>query len=77
MFYVYVLRSRVTAKHYTGSTRDLAVRLAWHNEGLNRSTKHARPWEMIYFEQFETRSEAMRRERFLKSGQGREELSEF
>ena len=74
MFCVYVLRSLTTGEHYTGSTRDRIQRLGQHNEGIVRSTKHARPWELIYYEEFPSRAEAVRRERFLKSGQGREEL---
>ena len=68
---VYVLRSILTGEHYTGSTCDHEQRLGQHNDGLVRSTKHARPWELIYYEEYPTRAEAVRRERFLKSGQGR------
>ena len=75
MFYVYVLQSLSYGCRYVGSTGDLEKRLNQHNEGLARYTKGRRPWELIYFEEFSTRSEAMRRERFLKSGRGREELN--
>jgi putative endonuclease len=74
MFCVYLLRSFLTGEHYTGSTHNHEQRLGQHNDGLVRSTKHARPWELIYYEEYPTRAEAVRRERFLKSGQGREEL---
>jgi len=74
MFCVYLLRSLLTGEHYTGSTRNHEQRLGQHNDGLVRSTKHARPWELIYYEEYATRAEAVRRERFLKSGQGREEM---
>jgi putative endonuclease len=74
MFYTYVLKSSVTGEFYTGSTRDHVQRPGQHNAGLVRSTKHARPWEMIYWEAHETRSRAVRRERFFKSGYGRMEL---
>ncbi len=74
MFSVYLLRSLRTGEHYTGSTRNHLQRLGQHNDGLVRSTKHARPWELVYSEEYQTRAEAVRRERFLKSGQGREDL---
>ncbi len=74
MFHVYVLRSETTGRHYVGYTSDLTQRLGQHNHGITKSTKNRGPWKMVYDEEFNTRSEAMRRERFLKSGQGREEL---
>ena len=77
MFCVYVLRSVKTGEHYTGSTRDRQQRLGQHNEGLVRSTKHARPCAMAYFEEYATRAEAVRRERHLKSGRGRAELKQI
>ena len=62
MFYVYVLRSWTTGELYTGSTSDLTRRIAEHNEGASRSTKHARPWELVHEEEFFTRTEGVRRE---------------
>ena len=74
MFFVYVLRSDVFGRRYTGYTQDLEQRLGQHNHGVTKSTKNRGTWELIYQEQFATRAEAMRREKFLKSGKGREEL---
>ena len=60
-YYSYVLRSLKNGILYKGSTQNIENRLAIHNQGLvNYSSKHM-PWEMILFEQFETRSEAMKR----------------
>jgi len=73
MYYVYVLRNPA-GRHYTGYAVDLAQRLGQHNSGVTKSTKNRGPWTLLYQEPFATRSEAMRRERFLKSGKGREEL---
>ena len=58
--------------HYTGQTPDLERRLAEHNSGLSKSTKHGKNWKYIHMEAFPTRSEAMKREKWLKSGIGRE-----
>ena len=74
MFFVYVLRNRVSGRRYTGFTSDLVQRLGQHNSGITKSTKNRGLWELVYQEEYETRGEAMRREQFLKSGQGREEL---
>jgi putative endonuclease len=75
IYFVYVLRSIKTNRLYTGSTSDLDVRLSQHQEGLSRSTKHGRPWKLLHHEQFPTRAEAFRREQYLKSGKGRDELA--
>jgi putative endonuclease len=77
MYYVYVLQSQKDKRKYTGQTEDLERRLKEHNNGngLGRSTKNGRPWKLLYFEEFETRREAMRREKYLKSGAGRDELN--
>ena len=74
MFFVYVLRSVTTSRHYIGFTSDLGRRLMQHNAGVTKSTKNRGPWELVYQESVDSRSAAMRRERFFKSGQGREQL---
>jgi putative endonuclease len=74
MFYVYVLRSDATGRRYTGSCADLDDRIRRHNGGESKSTRHGIPWRLVHCEQYATRAEAMRRERFLKTGRGRAEL---
>ena len=74
MFWVYVLKSKKDGKQYTGFTVDLDRRLAEHNAGRTESTRRRRPFEVIYSEAYEEREQAKKRERFLKSGQGRKEL---
>ncbi len=74
MFTVYVLRSKTTGRLYTGSTSDLARRLDEHNADVSVSTKHRGPWELIHREDYATRADAVRRERELKTGKGRDEL---
>ena len=77
MFFVYVLRSLSTGRHYVGFCSDLQQRLGQHNNGITKSTKNRGPWELVYQEALATRAEAMRREHFLKSGQGREALKQM
>jgi putative endonuclease len=74
-YFVYVLRSAKNGRHYTGSTNDIHKRLAEHNSGQTKSTRHTGPYSLVYSESFASRPEAARRERALKSGKGREELS--
>ena len=74
MFFVYVLRSQMTGRFYTGQTSSIPERLQKHEQGLSPSTKGRGPWELVHQEQFETRAQAMRRERELKTGKGRDEL---
>jgi putative endonuclease len=76
MFYSYIIRSLSTGKLYKGSTNNIENRLWAHNAGLSPYTKGRGPWELIYFEAFQTRAEAMKREKFFKSGKGREYLKE-
>ncbi len=75
MFGVYILRSKTTGRFYTGSTANLTRRLEEHNSGLSSSTKHGGPWELLHHEEYPTRADAMRRERELKTGKGRDELA--
>ncbi len=70
MFYAYVLKSVSYKTHYYGSTEDLERRINEHNSGKMKYTKGRRPWVLHYYEVFETRSEALRREKFFKSIDG-------
>ena len=75
MFYVYVLQSESTKRFYIGFTADLEQRIGQHTSGVTKSTKNRGPWKLVYTGKYDSRAEAMRRERFLKSGQGREQLA--
>ncbi len=55
-------------------TSNLHLRLEQHNSGKNKSTKGFLPWSMVYHEVFETRLEARKREKYFKSGIGRQYL---
>ncbi|MEK6780108.1 MAG: GIY-YIG nuclease family protein [Bacteroidota bacterium] len=70
MFHVYVLQSEKTKTFYFGHSSDIKNRLNKHNLGKVRYTKSKRPWKLIYSQQFETKSEAYRRELFFKSIEG-------
>jgi putative endonuclease len=70
MFYTYILKSESTSTFYYGHTHDLKGRLKIHNAGKVRSTKGKRPWKIHYFEAYNTKGEAIKRELFFKSIDG-------
>jgi putative endonuclease len=76
MYFVYVIRSQTVGKLYIGHTEDLEKRLKEHNDTDCFSSKFTKrfpgPWVLVYSESYGTRSEAFRRERWLKTGRGRE-----
>jgi putative endonuclease len=74
MFTTYVLRSETSGALYTGSTSALNRRFAEHNSDLSISTKGRGPLKLVHREDFATLAEAVRRERYFKTGKGREEL---
>jgi len=76
MFWVYILQSELVGTHYYGHTSDLVERLKRHNLGKVRYTKSKRPWKLVYSEEFETKSEAYKRELFFKSIEGYRYLKE-
>jgi putative endonuclease len=58
-------------KFYTGYTFNLRERISFHNEGKVESTKNRRPLKLIYFEGCLNQQDATRREKYLKSGNGK------
>jgi len=75
MEYVYILKSLKDGKQYVGLTGDFHKRLFLHNTGRITSTKSRRPFVLIHIEEFLDRPQAAKREKFLKSGEGRKELA--
>jgi putative endonuclease len=70
MFYAYVLKSEKDGKYYYGSTSNLLKRLDCQNRGKVRATKSRRPFVLHYSEEYLTRSEAFKREKFFKTIDG-------
>ncbi|MBU1164636.1 GIY-YIG nuclease family protein [Patescibacteria group bacterium] len=78
MFTVYVLISLKNHKRYIGYTsKDETERLKDHNFGSNKWTRSNKPFKIIYTEKFNNKTEAIKREKFLKSGQGRKYLDKI
>jgi putative endonuclease len=73
-YYVYVLKSNFDGLLYTGYTNNLKRRLEEHNDGKVISTKRRIPFELIYSEACKNQSDAIAREKYLKSGMGKKYL---
>ncbi|MCF8426566.1 MAG: GIY-YIG nuclease family protein [Bacteroidia bacterium] len=70
-FYTYVLKSLKDGTFYKGHCQDLEKRLKQHNDGETISIKSKTPFIIIYHEEFDTREEAISREKYFKSASGR------
>ncbi len=70
-YWVYILRSETTERHYVGHTKDLEDRLRRHNGGRTEANKGRGPWHLVYHEEFSARSEAVARERAIKARKSR------
>jgi putative endonuclease len=77
MFYVYVLRSGKTGRRYVGSCENIDKRVRRHNAGHSKATRSGIPWVLVHSETFANRAEAARKERYYKTGRGRDELDRF
>ena len=75
-YWVYVLENEGN-RWYIGQTNNLEKRFERHNSQKVKSTKNRGKWNIIYKEKVLTRSEALRREEYLKSGAGRKFLKEI
>ncbi len=74
MFYVYAIKSVGRNYLYVGLTKDPDRRLGEHNSGKERTTKPYAPFHRVLLESFEGRDAARLREKYLKSGSGKEWL---
>ena len=74
MFYVYILKSKLDNTFYTGFTGNLRRRFKDHKNGNVESTKNRRPLELIYYEAYNDKESALKREKFLKTTRGKLQL---
>lgn len=64
-------------KLYIGYSRNLKERIKYHNNGKVEATKNRRPFELIYYEAFKNQQDATNREKFYKTGWGRNHLKKI
>ncbi len=66
MYYTYILENQLGIL-YIGQTGNPDIRFNWHNTGKSKFTKNKGPWEVIFTKEFQTRIEAIKFEKYLKS----------
>jgi putative endonuclease len=72
MYYVYIIKSK-EGYRYTGMTENVEKRLLEHNsKSLSFWTKRGSDWKIIYVEEYPTKVEALKREKWMKTGVGRD-----
>jgi putative endonuclease len=80
-YYVYILKSQSAGRYYIGHTHDLTQRIGQHNTHTlsgSASTKRLKgPWELVYSEEYPTRTLAMTREKELKSWKSSTAIERF
>ena len=71
MFYTYVLLSEKDGKYYVGFSQDLKERINKHQSGKVKSTANRLPLRLIYYEACLNELDAIKREKYFKTGFGR------
>ncbi len=71
MYFIYILYSKKFDRYYVGMSFNVEDRLKQHNSERVKSTKAFVPWTIIHTEEYKTRIEARKREKYLKSAAGR------
>ena len=71
MYYTYVLQSETDGNFYAGFTKDLKLRFEQHCKGQVESTRARRPLHLIYYEACLKQEDAIRRERYFKTYNGK------
>ena len=72
MYFLYILNSPSRKKYYIGYTSNPDARLIKHNSKHKGFTHGVKDWEIVYTEQFQTKQEAMKREKQIKSWKNRQ-----
>ena len=71
VYYTYVLRSLKDSTFYTGFTKHLQKRIRQHNAGKSVYSSKHRLFKLVYYESYETKEEAVKREKYFKTTEGR------
>jgi putative endonuclease len=71
MFFVYIIYSNSSDRYYTGYCSNIENRQEKHNLGATPSTRPYRPWKLVYLEEYESKREAILREKEIKKQKSR------
>jgi len=74
---VYVIQSLKDGRLYVGMSENVELRVTQHNKGMTISTRFYKPWKLLFVEEYATRLEARKREKFLKAGSGKEYIKNW
>lgn len=77
MWFTYIIYSSKIDKYYIGYTQDLELRLTRHNEGWGKFSSRGIPWKLVYYESFNTKSEAIKRENEIKKKKSRKYIEKL
>jgi putative endonuclease len=76
-YYVYVLKSLKDENFYIGYTMDLKTRFMEHQKGAVASTKSRLPLQLVFYEAYRNKYDALRREKYLKTSKGKSTLRQM
>ena len=74
MFYTYILYSNKADKFYVGATENLEQRLSKHRNKNKGFTNQADDWQVVYSKEFQTKAEALKYERLIKSWKSKKKI---
>ncbi len=77
MYYLYIIYSNKIDQYYIGQSRDIENRIINHNNARSKSTRKADDWVLKYFEEYITRSLAMKREIEIKKKKSRKFIEQL
>jgi putative endonuclease len=66
MYFVYIIESLMDGDFYKGCSENYQRRLEEHNRGESKFTRCKLPWKLIFVQAFETKRDALIRERQIK-----------
>ena len=76
-YFVYIIRSEKLDKYYIGSSSNPEKRLAEHNYGKANFTSKGIPWKLVCTESYDSKQEAQKRERHIKSMKSRKYIEQL
>ena len=77
MYTLYILHSKSINRYYVGYTNDIDRRISEHNRIKGKYTDAGLPWILVYTESYDSKKEAMKREKFIKSMKSKQFISEL
>ena len=77
MFFLYILQSEKDSSYYVGYSDNLEKRLYEHNSFTGRYTSRKKPWKLVYCEEYIEKSDALKREQYIKRMKSKRYIEEL